>query len=284
MRANTGKAFLGLLLACQAAIADPQLTLYRSSLAEAGFGDARLSGRENGMILDWALGGSGWQPAGWGLAYAYTRYEYENLPTRNRDLHRMAAPLRWAWAGALAHSFELRPLIATSSNVMKDIFRRGSSDDVMLHGRWRLERAPATTGGGWAAGITRDDAFGGEKFYPEVAALWRTPAFETGLGWPRAWASYRPSTTWELGVEVAPSGARWHVVSDERGGAEFDYEVKSWRGLASASWQPAWGLRLQAQAGLEFDRRHRFEDDLGGRVDRVAGDAAYLELRIGYQW
>jgi hypothetical protein len=276
-------AVLALLLAWQVAMADQQMTLHRSTLAEADFGDAQLSGQENGMALDWPLGGSGWQPAGWGVEYAYTRYEYDNLPTRDRDLHRMAVPVRWAWSSSLAYSVELRPVIATSSNVMKDFFKRGTSEDLKLHGRWRLEHARAT-GAGWSAGVSRDDAFGDPKVYPEVAALWCTPAFEAGLGWPRAWARYRPSLAWELGVEVAPAGARWHVVSDEREGAEFDYEVEGWRALSSARWQSRAGFQIQAQAGLEFDRRHRFEDDLGGRVDLKVADAAYFELRVGYQW
>jgi hypothetical protein len=274
---------LASLLASQLAMAQPQLTIHRSHLAEADFGDARLSGQEDGMALHWPLGGSGSSPAAWGLEYAYTRYEYDNLPTRDRDLHRVAVPVRWTWSSSLAHSLELRPVIATSSNVMKDFFKRGTSDDLKLLGRWRLERSPAA-GAGWSAGVAHDDAFGGPKVYPEVAALWRTPAFEAALGWPRAWAHYRPSMAWAGGVEVAPAGARWHVVSDERDGAKFDYEVEGWRGLASVRWQSRSGLQLQAQAGLEFKRRHRFEDDLGGRVDLKVADAAYFELRIGYQW
>lgn len=283
-RAGCCAAFMGSLLAWPATAAGPQFMGYNSTLAETDFGDARLSGQEYGMTLDWPLEGSGWRPADLGLEYTYTRYEYEGLPTRNRDLHRVAAPVRWRWAGALAHSFELRPVIATSSNVMKDFFNRGTSDDVMLHGRWRVERAPAATGAGWRAGVARDDAFGSWKFYPEVAALWRTPAAELGLGWPRSWASYRPVAAWLLSAELAPVGARWHVVSDERDGAEFDYEVEAWRGVASARWQSASGVLIVAQGGLEFGRRHRLEDDQGGRVDRPADDAAYFEIRIGYQW
>jgi hypothetical protein len=277
-------ALAGSLLTWQVTMATPQWALHRSGLAEVDFGDARLNGKVDGIVLDWPVGGSGWQPAGWGLEYVYTRYEYDNLAARNRDLHRVAAPVRWAWPGAFVQSFELRPVIATSSNIMRDLFSRGTADDLMLHGRLRLERAPSTTGAGWSAGVSRDDALGGEKIYPEVAALWRTPAAEVGLGWPRTWASYRPSPTWVLGFEIAPAGARWHVVRDDREGARSDYEVESWRGVASARWQPASGVQVQAQAGLEFDRRHRFEDDEGFRVDRTADDAAYVGLSIHYQW
>jgi hypothetical protein len=277
-------ALVGSLLAWQLTMATPQLSFHRTSLAEADFGDARLDGKVDGIVLHWPLGGSGWEPTGWWLEYAYTRYEYDNLAARNRDLHRVAAPVRWAWPGTFAHSFELRPVIATSSNIMRSLFARGTADDLMLHGRWGIERAPSGTGAGWSAGVSRDDAFGGEQVYPEAVVLWRTPAAELGLGWPRTWASYRPSATWLLGGEIAPAGARWHVVRDDREGAKSDYEVESWRGLVSARWQSASGLQLQAQAGLEFDRRHRFEDDEGFTVDRKADDAAFLGLRVDYQW
>jgi hypothetical protein len=283
-RLFTTIALLCLLFPCQSATSGLEITLHRGGLAEAGFGDARLRAQEHGLALDWTPGGSGWQPAGLGLAYAYTRYEYDNLPTRNRDLHRVAMPIRWSRRGDVAHELELRPVISTSSNVMKDLLDRGTSDDLMLHGGWRLVRPPRDSGPGWLAGLARDDAFGGQKVYPEVAALWHRPGYELGLGWPRAWVRYQAAAPWRLGVEVAPAGARWHVVSDERDGADFDYEVEGWRAVASAQWQSAFGVLVQARTGLEFGRRHRFEDDEGGRVDRKLDDAAHFELRFAYQW
>jgi hypothetical protein len=277
-------ALLCLLFPGQSAIAALEITLHRGGLAESGLGDARLRGQEHGLALDWAPGGSGWQPVGVGVAYAYTRYEYDNLPTRNRDLHRAAMPIHWSWRGDTAHALELRPVIATSSNVMKDLFSRGTSDDLMMQGRWRIERTPAATGAGWAAGIARDDAFGGQRFYPEITALWRRPGYEVGLGWPRTWVHHQASAAWRLVAGVAPSGARWHVVSDERDGAEFDYEVEAWRAQVSAEWRSAHGFLLQGRTGFEFRRRHRFEDDEGNRVDRRLDDAAHFELRIAYRW
>jgi hypothetical protein len=272
------------LLAWKPALAGPQASLYRSSLAETDMGDARLSGKEVGFELEWPLEGAGLRPAGWGLEYAYTRYEYDNLPTRNRDLHRVEAPLAWVVPGKATQHLEFRPVIATSSNVMKDLFNRGTSDDLMLQGRWALESAPSFAAPGWRAGVAYDDAFGGQQLYPELAALWRGPGYDLGLGWPRSWASYQVSNAWRFGTELAPAGARWHVLSDERDGATFDYEVEAWRAIASAHWQTAAGFLLSAQAGLEFNRRHRFEDDEGARVNREADDVLYLELRIGYRW
>lgn len=272
------------LLAWQPALAGPQTSLYRSNLAETDMGGARLSGKEVGFVLEWPLEGAGPRPAGWGLEYAYTRYEYDNLPTRNRDLHRVEAPVAWVVPGQATQHLEFRPVIATSSNVMKDLFKRGTSDDLMLQGRWALESAPSFAAPGWRAGVAYDDAFGGQQLYPELAALWRGPGYDFGLGWPRSWASYQVSNAWRLGTELAPAGARWHVVSDERGGASFDYEIEAWRAIASARWQAGAGFLLSAQAGLEFNRRHRFEDDEGARVNREADDALYLELRIGYRW
>ena len=88
----------------------------------------------------------------------------------------------------------------------------------------------------------------------------------------------------EVGGEVAPAGARWHVVSDERDGASFDYEVRAWRAGARLRWQTAGGLFLTTRAGLEFERRHRLEDDTGAVADQGVGEATFVELAAGYRW
>jgi hypothetical protein len=49
-------------------------------------------------------------------------------------------------------------------------------------------------------------------------------------------------------------------------------------------WRPASRWQVTARAGVEFDRRHRFEDDAGARVNRAADDAAYAELSVAYRW
>ena len=85
-----------------------------------------------------------------------------------------------------------------------------------------------------------------------------------------------------LGVTIFPTGGRWHVVSDERGGAEFNYRARAWRGAVSAGWSPWRRLRLSAQAGIEFKRHYDFEDDTGAPIGRDAGSAAYYRLEVSF--
>jgi hypothetical protein len=264
---------------CAPAVAGPESTVRSGSVAAADFGDARIEGQVYGFGLRWPLEAKGFE---WGLDYAYTRFEYEGLATRNRDLHRLAVPLVWRRASAWARSLELRPVIATSSNVFKDFVSRGSGEDLQLHGRWLTERRGH--GWGWRAGLARDDTFGKLRIYPVVAALRAGPAWTLEIGWPETRVLRRAGRQLELGVAVAPAGGRWHVVSDERDGADFNYELRAWRSAATASWGGASGWRLAASAGLEFDRRHRLEDDLGSRVDRAAGDASFFDVSLAYRW
>jgi hypothetical protein len=72
------------------------------------------------------------------------------------------------------------------------------------------------------------------------------------------------------------------VISDERGGAEFDYRARAWRSALTAEWRPWRWLSAGAQAGIEFRRRYQFEDDTGAAIDREAGSARYwgVELRV----
>src|SRR5690606_25258041 len=87
-----------------------------------------------------------------------------------------------------------------------------------------------------------------------------------------------------VGAAVFPSGAAWHVVSDERGGAEFDYLARAWRAALTAEWQPWRGLQASAQAGRAFRRHYRFEDDTGAAIDRDAGSAPYWRLELRWRW
>lgn len=256
----------------------------RSTLATADFGDARLSGTENQILIRGARQRAGTGEFRWALDYAYQRYEYQGLPSRNRDLHRLEVPLSWHGDAALSWTIEFRPVIATSSNVFKDLWSRGGSDDVMWHGRAILERKSGGSRWGWRAGAARDDAFGRESIYPVAALVRRHEGMQVEIGWPVSRAMLDVGRSFELGGEVAPAGARWHVVSDERGGASFDYAVRAWRAGAILRWRQAGGFVLTTRAGLEFDRRHRFEDDTGETVNRGAGEATYFELAAGYRW
>lgn len=256
----------------------------RSALASADFGDARLDGTENRLAIRGASLPAGEGEFRWALDYAYQRYEYAGLASRNRDLHRLELPLRWQGDAALSWTVEFRPVIATSSNVFKDLWSRGGADDLMWHGRVLAGRAPGGPGWGWRLGAARDDAFGREAVYPVAALLRQHRGLTMEIGWPEARAMLEIGRGFELGGEVAPAGAKWHVVSDERNGADFDYEVRAWRAGAVVHWRSAGGLMLTTRAGLEFERRHRLEDDTGATVNRAVDEAGYFELTAGYRW
>lgn len=256
----------------------------RGNLATADFGDARLGGTQNRLVIRGASRPTGAGAFRWALDYAYQRYEYTGLASRNRDLHQLELPLTWRGDAALSWTLELRPVIATSSNVFKELWSRGGADDFMWHGRALASRAPGGPGWGWHLGLARDDAFGREAVYPVAALLRQHQGVTMELGWPVTRALLDVGSGVELGGEVAPAGAKWHVVSDERDGASFDYEVRAWRAGAILRWQSAGGLVLTSRAGLEFERRHRLEDDTGAFVNRAVQEAAYLEVSGGYRW
>ncbi len=261
-----------------------EIEFARANLATADFGEARLSGSEYRFGLRGASLPAGEPWFRWGLDYTYQRYEYSGLPSRNRDLHRLALPLSWRGAGVLGWHAEFRPMAATSSNVFQELWSRGSSDDFMWHGRVTLGRPPIGRGWGWRVGAARDDAFGDERFYPLAALLRQHEGVRIELGWPVSRAMRATGRGIEAGGEVAPAGARWHVVSDERDGASFDYEVRAWRTGGILRWQAAGGFVLTTRLGLEFDRRHRLEDDTGAVVNRAVDEAAWFELSAGYRW
>jgi hypothetical protein len=262
----------------------PEVEFTRSSLAEADFGDARLRGTEHRLAIRGAALPAGEGEFRWALDYAYQRYEYQGVPSRNRDLHRLELPLSWHRDAAHSWTVALRPVIASSSNVFKELRSRGSSDDFMLHGRAILERLPGGTGRGWRLGAARDDAFGRESIYPVFAWLQQQGGAQIELGWPASRAMLALGRGIEGGGEIAPAGARWHVVSDERDGASFDYRVRAWRAGIILRWLSESGFLLTTRAGLEFERRHRLEDDTGALVNRDVGEAAFFELSAGFRW
>ncbi|HEY0502920.1 MAG TPA: hypothetical protein VGD42_05420 [Lysobacter sp.] len=250
-------------------------------LDEARLGDARMSGREQGLRA--------WTPSfdlaggtfAVGADYVYTHYSYTGLPTRNRDLHRLALPLEWTSAGTLAVTLAAIPTVASSSNVFKDLFSRGGSDDFNLYTRATVQRAPEQ-GWGWRLGAGYDDRFGDPQAWPVAVLLYRNSAFALELGWPATTAQWHARERLRFTAQVAPSGARWHVVSDERDGAEFDYTVEAWRASLGVDWEFAARWHLAAQLGSEFDRHHDFEDDTGARVDADAGSAAFAAVALRY--
>ena len=263
---------------------DGGVAVHHSTVAQAEFGDAaRIGERQSGFDLwsrEFAFDRLAFRVA---AHYAYTRYEYEGVASRDRDLHHVLLPLQWRDA-ADRWRLVVTPLIATSSNVFKDLLKRGTRDDVDVYGRWEYRRAGDAGVPGWRIGLVRDAAFGAPRWYPAAALLWRGEGVEAELGWPTTRVDWKVRDDLALGIAVFPIGGQWHVVSDERGGAQFDYRARAWRAAIDAGWSPWRHVRLGVQAGVAFERHFEFEDDSGAVIDRDAGSAPYyrLALSIGF--
>jgi hypothetical protein len=261
----------------------PASAAHHLRTADVGFGDdARIRERQTGL--------SAWSPERGldrtlfrvGFDYAYTRFAFEGLPTRARDLHHLYLPLAWRdredrWLVVAA------PVVATSSNVFKDFLDRGTSDDVDLHLRLQLQRWHRPDFG-WQVALVRDSVFGRPRFHPAASLLWRSPSVQAMLGLPMSRIDWQVRRDLALGAALFPAGGSWHVVSDERGGAAFDYRARAWRAALTADWRPWRALRASAQAGVAFRRHYRFEDDTGALIDRDAGSAPYWRVALQWDW
>ncbi|UNK47999.1 hypothetical protein MNR01_09360 [Lysobacter sp. S4-A87] len=260
------------------------IDLHHVSLADADFGPAaELGGREDGLLLrtpKFDVAGGGFDVA---ADYTYTHYEYSGLATRDRDLHRLELPLTWTGNSRTHGRIGVVPTVAASSNVFKDLFSRGGGDDFSLYGHASIERLPSQ-GWGWRAGVAYDDAFGDERAYPLLALLHDSDAVTLALGWPHTRVDWHVHPQVDLGLDIAPAGGRWHVVSDERDGAEFFYITKAWRAQLLAQWAitPHW--HLDATVGYEFDRSHEFEDDNGARIDEDVDSTILYGVNVAYRF
>ena len=143
-----------------------------------------------------------------GFDYQYTRYKYNEVDSRNRDLHRVQFPV---WFSAPFRNWQLRghvaPGIFTSSNVLGDFFNRGSSDDLYASGRIEAERAGTSTR--WIVGISHDRAFGRSRTYPVVGVkLSPDDSLDVRLVWPDPALHFRANDRQASRPAVAiPTGA-----------------------------------------------------------------------------
>jgi len=200
-----------------------------------------------------------------GLDYQYTRYEYRDLPSRNRDLHRLVFPIRFRYEhDGLQFQGNLSPGISTSSNVLKDLFDRAGSDDIQVNGRFQARKQSGDRD--LFGGVAYDHSFGQPKLYPVAGLEFQaTDRMHIRLAYPDPGARYELTGNQALTARLFPSGSEWHVVTDDFAD-EFDYRVEALRA------QLTWSLRLDSRfsldlsSGYEFDRRHVFTDDLGTRI------------------
>lgn len=253
-----------------------------SAAFEAANVEAELAAKENRFAVGLWRWGSDSTRYDVGLDYQYTRYTYAGIDGRNRDLHRLQVPL------GIRHRAEtwdlsayLAPGVATSSNVMKELFDRGSGDDYLVtaHVETRFGDADAH---GWLVGAAWDRAFGRERLHPVLGFLFRpSDRLTARLVWPDPALRFRWTDRQRLALRLYPAGFEWHVVSDELEDA-FDYRVEAWRLECGWSYQLASAFWLDLSLGYEFDRRFRFRDDSGRLIDSAV-DSQWM-LSAGIRW
>ena len=229
-------------------------------------GGAGLAARERQLylgLLEFTVGNTAVEA---GVDYQYTRYEYTNVDSRDRDLHRLQFPVRfnsrfeaWALQGYLA------PGISTSSNVFKDFVNRGSSDDVFvtgrLNGRWNSgDRS-------WFLGIAHDRRFGKPAAYPVAGVDFSSSEFlSLRIAYPDPGMRIMLSDRQIMVASLFPAGHQWSVASDDST-ERFAYRVKTWRA------QLTWNVRLRQSIGVDlslgydFRREHDFRDNLDSQLN-----------------
>lgn len=217
-----------------------------------------------------------------GFDYQYTRYAYENIDGRNRDLHRLQFPLGLNYRSATwgLDAF-VAPGVATSSNVLKDIFDRASGDDFVVTGRVEatFRHGESTR---WIAGAAYDRAFGEAKPYPVLGLRYRPgDNLSLRLAFPDSALDYTISARQTVSLRLFPAGYEWHVVSDELE-ADFDYRVEAIRLQGVWSYRAFRSAWLDISVGYEFDRHHEFVDDTVTPIDASVDSQALLML--GLRW
>ena len=276
--------FTGLVFAGEPRTARPHLAAGFVALPASDFqapeSDSEVDASEYRAVADSPYFSVGNLGLAVGLDYQYTRFEYDGIEGRNRDLHRLQFPIffnteldHWELKGFAA------PGLSTSSNVMKDLLDEASGDDLIFTGR--VEGLRNKRGGNpWLVGLAWDRAFGDDKLYPVLGAIWK-PAEDVDLrlAFPDPELIFQPSNRQVWSLRLFPAGHRWHVESEELDD-DFDYELEAWRlaGVWSVRlWKDIW---IDLGLGYEFARHHEFIDDTGRLIDADVDDQWLLGLGL----
>ena len=240
---------------------------------------ASVSTKENQVFAGFHRFDAGEGTVDLGLDYQYTRYVYDGIDGRNRDLHRFQFPLTyrgthsgWDIDGSIA------PGISTSSNVLKEFFNAISSDD--LFATVRAEARRGGTSRNWVLGVAYDRRFGEPRVYP-IAGVELSPAegLELRLAFPDSAFHYRWSDRQSISGRLFPAGHQWHVMTDDFQ-AEFDYRAEGFRAQVGWSIRLWKAITLDLSGGYEFGRRHYLTDDRGVRIESGVEDQWLLLLGL----
>lgn len=259
-----------------------RIVVISTSTSGADFGDGRrLNERQQG--LQWQLPGMDVAAlrVSAGMRYAYTRFEYENTPSRDRDLHMLQVPLSVSFGSdQTLWKMQVAPGIATSSNVSRDLFNRATSEDFFVAGELAFANELPT--GLVVLGIAHDRRFGRPLTYPKLAWRGESEQFEWQLGLPDAWVDFRPWQSTLLTLGAGPVGMQWHTVRDDFQ-SDFEYRTRRWDVRLEVRQSITQSISLSLHAGRAFDRRHRFEADTPVILDLSANNAwfAGVSLSVG---
>ena len=217
-----------------------------------------------------------------GVDYEYTRYEFTNVDSRNRDLHRLQIPMLFesAFDGWRLQAF-IAPGASTSSNVFKDFLNRGSSEDAFVSARAALHRVSSTSE--WFLGAAYDRSFGEPRVYPVAGVeLMPSQALRIRLAFPDPGFALQVSERQYLQGRVAPAGHQWRVVSDDFG-SDFDYRVETLRAQLNWNYRLWRQLSVDLSVGYDTGREHHFASSSGVPLNSEVASAWLFAvgLRLG---
>ncbi len=243
--------------------------------------DATVSTEDTPIAVAFARFSAGAATIDLGFDWQHTRYEFEGIDSRNRDLHRVQFPI---WIAAPMGKWQLQSVVApsifTSSNVLGDFFNRGSSDDLAVTARVELRGSSAHRP--WVIGVAHDRSLGKSETYPVLGF-----AYEAGddlalrLTWPDPGLRVRLAERQYGSFRLFPAGSQWHVRTDDFT-REFDYRFEAWRSQFNWNVGFANNLSLDLSLGYEFGRSPHFTDRLGARINRDADDQWLFA--VGFRW
>lgn len=250
---------------------------------DTGVPGTTVSTKENQLAIGMLRFAAGNATVDFGLDYQYTRYVYEELDSRNRDLHNIRFPFRFDWRhGGWDIEGYLAPGISTSSNVLRNPFDRLSGDDFIVTARAEASKA-WRPGRSWLAGLVYDRAFGEPRLYPSLGVRWQTGSgLDLRLAFPDPAARYAINDRHSITASVFPAGNEWHVLTDDLSD-EFDYSFEALRSQLTWSYRMRSRFTIDVSLGYEFDRRHRLEDASASTVEADAASEIMLAigLRLG---
>jgi len=285
-------AFSGAAPACALAgdleseSAPPSMAVSYARRPVADFSDlapgATVKVRETQIFASLWRAGSGQRHVDIGLDYQYTHYGFENIASRDRDQHRLQAPLRFVTSAASWRvEGYVAPGISTSSNVLKDLFNRAGADDFWLAGRF--EAARPSDPRAWIVGMAYDRSFGEPRLYPILGVRTRVgPDIEMRVAFPQSSIAWRASDRNSAALRVFPAGHEWHVVTDDFS-TTFKYRVEAWRSQLTWTFRPWHGLALDLSFAREYKARHEFVDASGSPVRSDVADQwiGSIGFRVG---